>query len=527
MNVQKMASLRSIDRREFLQLFAGSLALAAVGCDRDRDRALAAQSTITVFYFEEAALGPSWDMPAKFLVFLPLVARNAMGELEGRLAERWEHSPDYRDWTVHLRKDVRWHDGVPVTAHDIKFTLDLRMHPNVLAAAPGAFSVSVLDDSTYRITLHKEAIGSPLDDWTVYYPKHLLEKLDPTEFYQWDFWTRPVGNGPYRYLRRLPKTMMEFEANPDYYRGNPRIERVMLKFGELSMTEILSGNVDVLPYVTSMDLLKIKDDPRFRVYTYVGLGEAAAGIPKAILWNQRYPPFRDAKVRRALTLAINRRELQEALNLPERMPIFDVLYTPGQFRRGEIPDPLPYDPEQAKRLLEEAGWHDTDGDGLREREGKPFRFTLRTTAAEGGDKPAVYIQAQLRRVGIQVDIQILDAGAHDQRVRDGDFEAAIFRRFPGGRFGPIEYFGKDSPISYHNPRLVALLEQAEATVNPDEIDRIYRETWPIFQADQPMTFHPVAGASTVAHRRVRGLSGLCQDPTECMENLWLEEESQQ
>lgn len=100
----------------------------------------------------------------------------------------------------------------------------------------------------------------------------------------------------------------------------------------------------------------------------------------------------------------------------------------------------------------------------------------------------------------------------------------MFRRFPGGRFGPIQYFGKNSPIGYHNPRLVALLEQAEATVNPDEIDRIYRETWPIFQADQPMTFHPSAGASTVAHRRVHGLSGLCQDPTECIERLWLEEE---
>ena len=512
------ALLRQIARRQWILECASLLALAAAGCRRER--ALAAHSTITVFYFEEAAIGPSWDMPAKFLVFLPLTARNAKGELEGRLAERWEHSPDYRDWTVHLRKDVRWHDGVPVTAHDVKFTLDLLSHPAVLRVPPGAFSLTVLDDSTYRITCHKEAKGIPLDDWTVYYPKHLLEKLDPTEFYQWDFWTRPVGNGPYRYLRRLPRTMMEFEANPDYYRGKPGIERVVLKFGELSMTEILSGNVDVLPYVTSMDLLKIKGDPRFRVYTYVDPG---AKIPKAILWNQRHPPFRDARVRRALTLAINRREMHETLNLGEGMPIFDVLYTPGQFRRGEIPDPLPYDPEQAKRLLEEAGWHDTDGDGLREREDKPFRFTLRTTAAEGCDKPAVFIQAQLRRVGIQVDLQVLDATAHDQRVKNGDFEAAIYRRFPGGRFGPIEYFGKDSPIGYHNPRLVALLEQAQATMNPDEIDRIYRETWPIFQADLPMTFHPVAGASTVAHRRVRGLSGPCQDPTECMEELWLED----
>ena len=526
MNVQKIASLRSIDRRKFMQVCTTSLALAAVGCGRSRDRALAGHSTITVLYFEEAALGPSWDMSAKFIAFLPLVTRNAKGELEGRLAERWERSPDYRNWTVHLRRDVRWHDGIPVTAHDIKFTLDLRMHPNVLATAPGAVSVTVLDDSTYRITLHKEAIGSPLDDWTVYYPKHLLEKLDPTEFYQWDFWTRPVGNGPYRYLRGLAKTMMEFEANPDYYRGKPRIERVVFKFGEPSVNEILSGNVDVLPYVQPMDLLKInKNDPRFRVYRDVSPGAGEGVIPNAIIWNQRHLLFRDPKIRRALTLAINRRELRQALHLPEGMPIFDVLFTPGQLRRGEIPEALPHDPNLAKRLLEEAGWHDTSGDGIRERDGKPFRFTLRTTVVEALDKPAIYIQAQLRRVGIQMDIQILDWSAHGQRVRDGDFEAAIFRRFPGGRFGPIEYFGKDSPIGYHNARLVALLELAQDTFNPDEIDRIYRETWPIFQADQPMTFLPRGGASTVAHRRVRGISGACEgDPTECMEDLWLEDE---
>ncbi|HUP01185.1 MAG TPA: ABC transporter substrate-binding protein, partial [Gemmatimonadota bacterium] len=314
---------------------AGLLALA-VGCGRGRERAGSAPSTITVFYFEEAAFGPSWDMHAKFLVFLPLVARNDEGELEGRLAERWERSADYRDWTVHLRRDVRWHDGVPVTAHDVKFTMDLLSHPAVLKVPPGAFSLTVLDDSTYRITCHQQARGSPLDDWTVFYPKHLLEGLDPEDFHQWDFWARPVGNGPYRYLRRLAGGMTEFEVNRDYYRGKPRIERVVLKYGQLSVTELLSGNVDVLPYVPPMDLLKIEGDPRFRVYSYL---EPGGSIPKAILWNQRHPPLRDARVRRALTLAIDRRELRETLNLPEGMPIADVLYTREQFQRGELPDP--------------------------------------------------------------------------------------------------------------------------------------------------------------------------------------------
>ena len=73
---------------------------------------------------------------------------NENGALEGRLAKSWEHSPDYRSWTIHLRTDVRWHDGVPVTAHDVKFTLDLLSHPDVLQESPDAYTVTVLDDST-------------------------------------------------------------------------------------------------------------------------------------------------------------------------------------------------------------------------------------------------------------------------------------------------------------------------------------------------------------------------------------------
>ncbi len=169
----------------------------SVRCGPSRERARAKQSTITVLPSSrvEWAFGP-YGWTSQFLVFLPLVTRNAKGELEGRLAESWEHSPDYRSWTVHLRKNVRWQDGVPVTAHDIKFTLDLLSHPEVGWLPPGAVSTKVLDDYTYSLAYHKPAGGSPLDDWTVYYPRHLLEKLDPKNCYDWDFWTHPVGNGP-------------------------------------------------------------------------------------------------------------------------------------------------------------------------------------------------------------------------------------------------------------------------------------------------------------------------------------------
>ena len=189
--------------------------LMLTACQNAGHRAEAHDSTITVLYIgDERILGPYWEMPAKFLMFLPLVTYDQSGQLQPRLAERWEHSPDYRTWTFHLRQDVNWHDGVPVTAHDIKFTLELFSHPDVLRFPPKFLSIDILDEFTLRLTYTKPT--DALNTWTVYYPKHLLRDLDPKEFYQWKFWKRPVGNGPYRYIRHVPQTMIELELGNNH-----------------------------------------------------------------------------------------------------------------------------------------------------------------------------------------------------------------------------------------------------------------------------------------------------------------------
>lgn len=166
---------------------------------------------------------------------------------------------------------------------------------------------------------------------------------------------------------------MEFEANPDYYQGKPTIDRVVLKFrDEAVLSKLLSANVNVLTYVDRMDLLKLPDDPRFQVYDRIG-----PNTIQAVLWNQRHPPFGDPEVRRALTLAIDRRELHRVLHLPDDLPIFDVIFTRRQFRQGDFPEPVPHDPERANQLLDEAGWRDADGNGIREpkRHGTPMSPT--------------------------------------------------------------------------------------------------------------------------------------------------------
>jgi len=294
-----------------------SLMLAAVlGCARRAEK----PSTVTILYAgDERVLGLPGDASAQFLVFLPLVARNARGEFEGRLARGWEHSADFHTWTIHLRSGVRWQDGIPVTASDIKFTLDFMSRPEVLRLAPGDVSVHVLDDTTCTVTSRGGTVGSPLDDWTVYYPRHLLERLDPKTWEDWAFWVQPVGNGPYRYVRRVPRTMIELEANPDYYRGPPRIGHVVLRFGSKLVTELLSGNADAMENVRQADLPKLAADPRFMAYHAFDLS-----FVRALVWNTRHPALRDPKVRRALTLAIDRRELDQALNLPLTTPIFDA-----------------------------------------------------------------------------------------------------------------------------------------------------------------------------------------------------------
>lgn len=155
-------------------VLCAALSLLAAACARSGDDRFR-RSTITVgttFAADEGFLGPNWDVSAQHLVFLPLARLNAEGELEGRLAARWEHSADRRHWTIYLRSDVRWHDGVPVTAHDIKFTMDLKSSDEVLRADRD-YTVTVLDDTTYTVDFHGPGRNA-VDEWTAYYPRHLL-----------------------------------------------------------------------------------------------------------------------------------------------------------------------------------------------------------------------------------------------------------------------------------------------------------------------------------------------------------------
>jgi peptide/nickel transport system substrate-binding protein len=411
---------------------------------------------------------------------------------------------------------------MPVTAYDVKFTLELMSHPDILYIPPGAIeSVTVLDDTT--ITVRGKGWPSPGDDeelwWTVFFPKHLLESLDPSKFYEWKFWKRPVGNGPYRFLRYVPEIGMAFEANPDYFRGKPKIERVVLKFvGGAGLPELLSGNVDVIAFANPTHIPWLAKDPRFRLY-YQNWAEECA----VIYWKNNHPLLGDARVRLALTLAINRRELLQTLNLPEELPLFDGIYTSRQFRRGQLPEQLPYDPTRAKQLLTTAGWHDNNGDGVLDRDGQAFRFTALVNQTWGEyERIAVYIQDQFRRVGVHMEIQTMNTGVLMKRLENGEFNAA----FTGMRYSLfLHWLSNRWQLGYKNAKVVELIHRLSLTSDPDAVDNIYQRLSEIFRKDMPVTFlYPSVGFYFV-HRRLQGLSSPWRaDPVGNMEELWIEEE---
>lgn len=503
---------------------AAACCAVLVGCSGGLPDRPAAAATVTLMMpIDQYGLSWHWSSQAQFLVFSPLVARNAAGELEPRLAASWDHSPDYRAWTVRLNTAARWHDGVPVTAEDVKFTLDL------LANAEGSltrddYAVTVLDDSTYRIRYERPGIGSPLDDFTVIYPKHLLDTLDRNRWGEWDFWTAPVGSGPFRHVRTVEGFGFEFEANPDYFRGRPRIDRVVLKFGAPQPQLLLSGELDVLPYATELRLQAFKDDDRFVAYRWHNPVRM-----KAVLWNHRSALFRDARVRRALALGVDRREIVRAAGLPPDLPVFDGLYSERQLRSGDLPAAVPYDPDQAAALLEAAGWRDTDGDGVRDRGGLPCRFTLDFSGgtgsgwgAQGGEAVGIMVQDQLRRVGVDVHLQPLAGSVWRERLETGDFDAMVedIASLPTR----IWFFGTANYLGYENPRVAELLDRIGAAFDPDSVDHFYVELAGIFAEDHPALFLYPAVSTTIVHRRVRGLSSPYRaDAVWYLEELWIAE----
>jgi peptide/nickel transport system substrate-binding protein len=455
------------------------------------------------------------------LVFLPLFHFGHPGTggvngvdpgLEGRLVKSWERTPDNRTWTYHLRTDVRWHDGVPVTARDIEFSMALWEHPAVLRAIPGDRTFTLLDDSTFSITYHRPTTGA--DVYQTFLPRHLLADLDPEAIEEWEFWDHPVGNGPYRYVRHVPGEFVELEANPDYYLGKPRIERLILRLGGGDpVVELKAGHVDIVDLTASPAVAADLDrEARFRAVYDIG------GRAQSILWNQHNPLFADVRVREALSTGLDRRELARAGFIPDDVRVTDLPLRNNQLIAGDYPDFLPYDPDRARELLAEAGWTDTDGDGWLDRDGVPFHFELLPWRA--GDI-WVLVQAQYRRLGIRMDIASIATEAFPNRFQEGDWDAAYYQPFAPPLSLLFDPNRAPPDFGYENAEIDEMLRVLGTSYTVDR-DSVNRRFWEILRRDFPFTGLVSLVYVRVVHSRLRSRDN--RFGTSHVDEMWIEED---
>ena len=177
-------------------------------------------------------------------------------------------------------------------------------------------------------------------------------------------------------------------------------------------------------------------------------------------------------------------------------------------------------------MLDEAGWRQRSRDGLRERNGQEFRFTA-LIQSEDWSGPntgaALFVRDRLQDLGVRMDLLPLETGVLRNRMKAREFEAAVCSQRVVG-FGPVSFFGEQSPIGYRNPQLTRILDELRTTADPDARDQAYREMSDLLRRDQPIAFLMRGVSAEVVHRRVKGLRAPWRaDPLLFTEDLWLED----
>lgn len=404
------------------------------------------------------------NMIQRDVLFMTLVLYDDSIRPVPYLAERWDTTRvagDSLELTFHVRRDVRWHDGAPTDARDVLFTYARARDPRTAFPNLSVFErywnprAVLVDDHTIRFRLAPHS--DFLDIWyqTPIMPRHLLEAVPPEELAKHPFGaTEPVGNGPFRFAGRRGGDRWEFEANPDFpaaLGGRPFLDRLVWRHipeQTTLLTALRTGEVDVYIAPRPQQAREIEAQPSLR------LNVSPHRQWVFIAWNTRLPMFADARVRRALGMAIDRQHVVDAL-LHGYGEVGRASLTPVHwaFDRADPQTLLPYDTAAAGRLLAEVGWVDRDGDGVREdAQGRPFRFSLRSNQGNELRKDiAEMVQAQLKLVGVDAQPQQVEwktfleqleghDGPDGHRVRD--YEAVIN--------GWVDFFRKDDADIFHS-----------------------------------------------------------------------------
>lgn len=458
------------------------------------------------------------------MVYCRLLRYDGKLELTGDVATRWEVLDDGLRLRFHLNPEARWHDGVPVTASDVLFTIEVLRNPEVPSPYKGYVDklerMVRIDEHTVE-AVYSEPYARALDTWAGSFyllPRHLLEGED---LLSTPYARRPVGCGPYRFRNWVSKRSVELERNPDWHGDGPRIAGYRLQVipDQASMfLELLAGGLDQMG-LTAQQYAQQTRDRRFRerfdTHAYTGFNYTYLGfnLQPERSGAERFEGFRDVRVRRALAHAIDKREIVDGVLFGLGEPTSGP-FRPGMWYTADDVDEPAYDPDRARALLEEAGWVDENGDGIRTREGKPFRFTLLTNQGNRSrEQVGQILQDRFRAIGVQADLRIVEWSTFLTEFVDRfNFDAVIlgwstgidpdqYEIWHSSRTGPRQF----NFVGFANDEVDALLEQGRSTFDRDERQQVYRQIHRILAAEQPYVFLFVPQSLPAVHKRVRGI----------------------
>ena len=449
------------------------------------------------------------------LIFNGLLKYDKNLSLVGDLAESWEISKDGLTITFKLRKGVKWQDGQEFTAEDVMFGFQTIINPNTRTAYAGDYKevkeAAVVDRYTFRV-IYKRPFAPGLSSWgsLVVLPKHLLagKDINTTPFSR-----NPVGTGPYIFKEWKTGEKIVLRANPTYFDGRPSLEGFIYRIVPDPATmflELQAGGLDFmgltpLQYTRQTDTYKMRRD--FCRYKYLAFAYTYLG------YNLKDWKFQDRRVRQAITHAIHKEELIEGVLLGLGL-VATGPYKPDTIWYNPNVKKYPYDPEQAKRLLAEAGWKASGTDGTLRKDGKPFEFTILTNQGnETRAKSAEIIQRRLKMVGIQVKIRTVEWAAFiNEFIDKKNFETVmlgwtlgqdpdLYDIWHSSKVGPKEL----NFISYKNPEVDTLLEKGRYTFDQKVRKACYDRIQEILAEDQPYTFLYVPYALPIISSRFHGI----------------------
>ena len=437
-------------------------------------------------------------------------------ELEPDLAAAWEVSEDGLTLTFHLQPEAKWSDGTPFTAHDVMATYKTIIDPNTRTPYAQKYTMvkkaTVVDDHTFRVT-YDEPFAPALASWAQLsiLPKHKLDEA--ADINTADLVQNPLGTGTYKLQKWKRGQEIQLIENPDSFEGRPYITLLrnrLITDLDAQFLALRKGEIDNMGLKPiQYERLTNKDSftDRFAKYRFLGRSYVYMGF------NLKRDLFTDKHVRQALSYATPRETIINGILMGHGIASFGP-FMPSTWAENPHLKPYPQDFEKARELLKKAGWSDTDNDGILDKNGKPFQFTVVTN--QGNDqriKTAEIMQQAFKEVGVDMKIRVQEwATFLENTIHKRDFDAVML-----GWTLPVEpdpydvwHSSKTSArefnfVSFNNPRADTLITKARQTFDQAERQKYLWEFQEILHEEQPYLFLFSPYSLVAVHRRIKGI----------------------